>query len=74
MPDSNFGAQKIIQSLKELTCSLCELPGHARPQCWFNGAFYEECRRQGELEMNYTVRGAIKLKAKTDALQLRYEK
>ena len=59
--------------MNSLTCTLCHLSGHAAPQCWFNGALYEECRRQGCPGLNYAFRGRLKLAHKKEALQLRYE-
>ena len=39
--------EAIFRALTLLKCNVCGQSGHAGPQCWFNAALYEECRRQG---------------------------
>ena len=53
-------AQEILTHMQSLKCSICELAGHNSAQCWLNGTFYDECRRRGRLDVNYSFRGGIK--------------
>ena len=54
----------ISLGLKHLQCGICHMAGHKKAQCWVNGALYEWCRANGDMEANYRIRSAIKANAK----------
>ena len=62
-----------MASLMRQQCTICGLPGHSSPQCWFNHALYEECRRTGLLRINYAFRAGIKAERKTAVQKIRHE-
>ena len=53
-------AREILGAIQTVKCSLCGQYGHHSAHCWFNGTFYDECRRKGRLDVNYAFRGGIK--------------
>ena len=66
-------AQEILQHMiNNLRCSICDLTGHSTAHCWFNGTFYDECRRRGRLDINYAFRAGVKEAKKLETLNLRY--
>ena len=66
-------AQDLMTALYKQRCTICGLPGHSSPQCWFNHALYEECRRSGKLRINYAFRAGIKAERKTAVQKVRHE-
>ena len=40
------------------------MTGHKKAQCWVNGALYEWCRANDDMETNYRIRSAIKANAR----------
>ena len=63
--------ESVIAAMLVLRCSLCQIPGHDAPQCWFTGAFYEECRRLNYADIHYKYRGGLRLNKKTEILKAR---
>ena len=64
---------EINDILLGLRCGVCDMIGHASPQCWYNGALYEECRRLNMTDLNYEFRSAIKLAGKQETLTRKQE-
>ena len=63
----------IFEGLRNRRCSICHQLGHAGPQCWFNGALYEECRSTGNLEVNYVFRAWVKHARQQEVLAAKYD-
>ena len=54
---------EVLNSLKEISCGICQLPGHASSYCWLNGQIHGICRAKGSkfTEANFLWREAIKI-------------
>ena len=44
--------QAAINSMANLECDICHMPGHLSGYCWFNSQLYQLCHQQGTVAKN----------------------